>query len=77
MSKTIEYRKYTISSTPFQLKGKNEWRAQIVISSQREEVVAAEPYTDDTIHATEEAADAHGIQLGQDVIDGKAPELSD
>jgi hypothetical protein len=25
---------------------------------------------------TEEAADNHGIQLGQDIIDGKAPELS-
>ncbi len=38
--------------------------------------MAAEPYTDNTIHATEDAADTHGIKLGQAIIDGKAPELS-
>jgi hypothetical protein len=75
MSKSVEYREYTISSTPLQLSGKNGWRSKIEISSEREGIVTAEPYTDDTIHATEEAADIHGIQLGQDIIDGKAPEL--
>ena len=74
MSKSVEYREYFISSIPWQLSGK--WRSKIEISSEREGIVAAEPYTDDTTHATEEAADTHGIQLGQDIIDGKAPELS-
>ena len=64
MSKLVEYREYTISSTPWQLSGKNEWRSRIEISSEREGIVAAKPYTDETIHATEEAADTHGIQLG-------------
>jgi hypothetical protein len=73
MSKCVEYREYTISSTPLQLSGKNEWRSKIEISSQREGIVAVESYADDTIHATEESADTHGIQLGQDVIDGNAP----
>jgi hypothetical protein len=77
MSKSVECREYSISSAPSQLSGKNEWRSRIEISSEREGIVAAEPYTDDAIHATEEAADAHGIQLGQDIIDGKAPELSE
>ncbi len=76
MSKSVVYREYAISSTPWQLSGKNEWRSKIEISSEREGIVAAEPYTDDTIHATEEAADNHGIKLGQAIIDGKAPELS-
>ena len=76
MSKSVEYREYAISSTPWQLSGKNEWRSKIEISSEREGIVAAEPYTDDTTHPTEEAADTHGIKLGQDIIDGKAPELS-
>ena len=77
MSKSVEYREYVISSTPLQLSGKNEWRSRIEVSSEREGIVAAEPYTDDTIHATEEAADTHGIELGQDIIDGNAPELSE
>ena len=77
MSKSVEYREYTISSTPWQLSGKNEWRSWIEISSEREGIVAARPYTDETIHATEEAADTHEIQLGQALIDGKAPELSE
>jgi len=77
MSKSVEYREYVISSTPWQLSGKNEWRSKIEISSEREGVVAAEPYTDESIHATEEAADTHGIQLGQAIIDGNAQELSE
>ena len=77
MSKTVEYREYVISSTPLQLSGKNEWRSKIKISSEREGIVASEPYTDETIHATEEAADTHGIKLGQDIIDGKTPALSE
>ena len=77
MSKSVEYREYAINSTPWQLSGKNEWRSKIKISSEREGILAAEPYTDNTIHATEEAADTHGIKLGQAIIDGKAPELSE
>jgi len=77
MSKSVEYRAYTISSTPLQLSGKNEWRPKIEISSEREGSVTAEPYTDDTIYATEEAADTHGITLGQKIIEGKAPVVSE
>lgn len=77
MSQSVEYREYAISSTPLQLSGKNEWRSKIKISSEREGIAAAEPYTDNTIHATEEAADTHGIKLGQAILDGTAPELSE
>jgi hypothetical protein len=76
MSKNLEYREYTISSTPV-LSGENEWKPKIVISSEREGVVTSQPYTDETIYTTEEAADTHGITLGQQIIDGKAPELSE
>ena len=77
MSKTVEYREYTISSTPLQLSGKSEWRPEIVISSEREGIVMSQPYTDETMYTTEEAADNHGIKLGQDIIDGKVPEVSE
>jgi hypothetical protein len=77
MSKKIDHRGYTISSTPLQLSEKNEWKPEIVISTEREGVVTAEPYTDETTYITEEAADTYGIKLGQDIIDGKVRELSE
>ena len=76
MSKHVEYREYTISSSPLQLSGKNGWKPEIVISSEREGIVTSRPYADDTTYTTEEASDNHGIKLGQDIIDGKGPELS-
>jgi hypothetical protein len=76
MSKHVEYREYTISSTPLHLSGKNEWKPAIVISSEREGIVTSRPYADDTTYTTEEAADNHGIKLGQYIIDGTGPELS-
>jgi len=76
VSKRVIYREYTISSTPVHLSGKEEWKPEIEISSEHEGIVTSRPYTDETTHPTEEAADAHGIQLGQDIIEGRAPELS-
>ena len=76
MSKNVNYREYTISSTPLQLLERGEWKPEILISSEREGVVTSEPYADETIYTTEEAADNHGIKLGQEIIDGKVPELS-
>jgi hypothetical protein len=77
MSNTVDYREYTISSTPAQLSGKSEWKPEIVISSEREGITATQSYADDTAYATEEAADINGITLGQEVIDGKAREVSE
>jgi hypothetical protein len=57
--------------------GELEWKPEIVISSEREGIVTAEPYTDETLYPTEEVAGLYGITLGQQIIDGKAPELSE
>lgn len=76
MSKTINYREYTISSTPVPLLESGEWKPEIFISSELEGIVTSQPYADKTTYTTEEAADNHGIKLGQDIIDGKVPELS-
>ena len=76
MSKQVEYREHTITSTPVKLTGKNEWKPEIEISSEREGIVTSRPYSDDTIYPTEEAADTYGIQLGENIIEGKATELS-
>ena len=76
MSTQVTYREYTINSVPVKLADKNEWKPEIEISSQRDGIVTSQPYTDETIYPTEEAADTHGIQLGQEIIDGKAPVVS-
>ena len=77
MSTMVEYRGYTISSTPSQPLGTHKWKSEIVISSEREGVVTTQSYTGDTTHATEEDADTEGVRLGQQMIDGKAPAVSD
>ena len=76
MSTQVTYREYTINSVPVKLADKNEWKPEIEISSQRDGIVTSKPYTDETIYPSEEAADTHGIQLGQEIIDGKAPVIS-
>lgn len=77
MSKQVTYRKFTISSIPVKLADKNEWKPMIEISSQHDGIIASKPYTDETIYPTEEAADTHGVQLGQEIIDGKTPVVSE
>ena len=73
MSKQVAYGEYTINSVPVKRADKNEWKPAIEISSQRDGIVTSRPYTDETIYPTEEAADTHGIQLGQELIDRKSP----
>lgn len=77
MSMTVEYRGYTISSIPVQQVRIDEWKPGIVISSQCDGVVTTHSYTDATVFSTEEDADQHGITMGQQIIDGKAPEVSE
>jgi len=45
--------------------GKNEWKPAIVISPEREGIVTSRPYRMTPPTSTEEAADNHGIKLGQ------------
>lgn len=77
MSMTVQYRGYTISSIPVQPLSTHQWKPSIVISSEREGVVSTQSYTDDTMFGTEEDADLHGITMGQQIIDGMAPEVSE
>ncbi|MEP6934924.1 MAG: hypothetical protein ABI988_13460 [Nitrospirota bacterium] len=75
MSKNVNYREYTISSTPSRLLEYSEWKPEILISSEYDGIVTSRQYTDETTYTTEEAADNYGIKLGQDIIDGKVPRL--
>jgi hypothetical protein len=77
VSMTVEYRGYTISSIPVQQVRIDEWKPGIVISSQCDGVVTTRSYTDVTVFSTEEDADQHGITMGHQIIDGKAPEVSE
>lgn len=77
MAKSVDYRGYTISSIPVQAVGSQDWKSSILISTEREGAVSSQSYTNDTLFARQEDAEIHGITLGQQIIDGKAPEASE
>jgi hypothetical protein len=77
VSKIVEYGDYTISSIPVQKMGTSEWQPSVVISTEREGIVTTQTFTDDTSFSTELDADLHGITMGQQIIDGQAPAVSD
>ena len=76
MSKKINYREYTISSTPLHLLEMGEWKSEILISREREGIVTSESYADETTYTTEVAADNDGINFGQDINDGKVLKIT-
>jgi hypothetical protein len=70
MNKTIEYQGYKIESVPHRLDG-DKWRLQIFISVEESRGVLTRQFSVDSIYATEQEADIHGIAYGQRLIDGK------
>jgi len=76
MSKHVRYRDYTIRSTPLQLVDSMQWTLAIVISWECEGTVTSRPFSADSVYATEDEADLHGVTFGQRIIDGKITGLS-
>lgn len=70
MNKTVEYQGYTIESVPHRLDGE-QWRLHIFISVQESRGVLTRQFAVDSIYATQQEADIHGIAYGQRLIDGK------
>ncbi len=77
MAKIVDYQGCTIISIPMQAVGTHEWKTAIEISVEREGVVATQSYTHDTKYIREDDADLHGITMGQQIIDGSAPQVSE
>ena len=73
MARIVDNQGCTIISIPMQAVGTHEWKPKIMISTEREGVVASQSYTHDTTYIMEEDADLHGITMGQQIIDGSAP----
>ena len=70
MTKTVEYQGYKIESVPHRLDGE-KWRLHIYISVEDSRGVLTRQFDVDSIYATEQEADIHGIAYGQRLIDGK------
>ncbi len=66
----ITYKGFTIDSTPFQLHG-GEWSTHIWIHIHRAEETSSRNFNTEDTFPTREAAVAHCLQLGMDIIDGK------
>jgi hypothetical protein len=70
MTKTVEYQGYKIESVPHRLDAE-KWRLHIHISVETSRGVLTRHFAVDSIYATEQEADIHGIAYGQRLIDGK------
>src|SRR5215813_1698709 len=70
MNKTIEYQGYKIESVP-QSVDVDKWRLHIFISVEDSRGVLTRQFAVESIYATEQEADIHGIAYGQRLIDGK------
>lgn len=69
--KTVVYRGYTIRSFPQQHPTSDRWRISLDIFWTHDGVNMMRSFTADSLYATKEDADLHGITYGQDIIDGK------
>jgi hypothetical protein len=70
MDKTIEYQGYKIQSTPHHLDD-DKWRLHIFISVEDSRGVRTRQFSVESLYASEQEADIHGIAYGQRLIDGK------
>lgn len=71
MGKIAEYQSYTIESAPQRAPQGEKWRIRIYISVQDSRGIQTREFACDTLYASEQEADLHGIAFGQRVIDGK------
>ena len=70
MDKTVEYQGYKIESTPHHL-DHDKWRLHIFISVEDSRGVRTRQFSVESMYASEQEADIHGIAYGQRLIDGK------
>ncbi len=71
----ITYKGFIIDSTPFQLQG-GEWSTDIWIRIHRAEETSSRNFNTEDTFPTREAAVAHCLQFGMDIIDGKVEGLT-
>jgi len=71
----IIYKSFIIDTTPFQLQG-GEWSTDIWIRIHRAEETSSRNFNTEDTFPTREAAVAHCLQLGMDIIDGKIEGLT-
>jgi hypothetical protein len=76
VSKTVNYKAYTIRSMPVCLFPSGGWGIEISIAWEQQGATLKRPFSVHTPHPTETAADAQGIAFGQRLIDGQVPGLS-
>lgn len=71
MGRIAEYQGYTIESAPQYEPHGQKWGLRIYISLQDSRGIQTREFASDTLYASEQEADIHGIAFGQRVIDGK------
>ena len=71
MARQVEYKGYTIESTPRRDANWDKWQLHVFISVQHPRGFQTREFPSEALYATEQEADIHGIAFGQRVIDGK------
>jgi PilZ domain len=75
MDKTVTYQGYTIQPAPYQTDGET-WRLRIFISLEDHCGNRTRELSAESVYATKQEAEIHGIAFGQRIIDGKVEGLS-
>lgn len=72
MAKTLDYEGYKIASLPRHLADAGKWSILVLISFHHPDTVKSRRFSANSLYATEEEADIHGLAFVQRIIDGKA-----
>ncbi len=76
MSKAVTYRGYTIQPALRHLVDTDQWELNVFISWSAEDEEESRHFCIAGRFASENEATAHCIKYGQEIIDGKIPDLS-
>jgi len=76
MSRTVQYQKHSIKSSPRLLRNESRWQVKISIWWEEQGAVTFRSFAFDLKYETESEADVHGIAFGREIVDGNVPGLS-
>lgn len=76
--KTVSYQGFEISPAPCELRGTGEWELRVVIRRHhdvRRETLEKQ-FTGKQTYTSKEEAEAHAINFGKGIVDGRYPDFS-
>ena len=72
----MNYRGLVINPRPYQLADTGRWVVNVVIEHHRGHAVDEKPFNASNTFETKDEAVEHCVRFGQQIVDGRYPELS-